>query len=291
MEFSYFGKTDRLVSRLGFGGAVAGIENYLRPHDPSINKERDSALEAIHTAIKAGINFFDTAPVYGDGLSESLFGEALSDIPPEDIFLATKINSWGEVEVRKSVEESLQRLKRDFVDLIQIHGTSYSPELTQKLLRKNGMAEQLIRLKEEGLVRYVGFTSEDQNEAVYKMIRSGYFDSVQLCYNFIFQHPYDASRKCGTIYEAEKKGLGIIVMRSATSMIFQKWINLVNPENNFDYTPSLIQFTLSNPLVDVVLVGMSSSKRVLQNVAICDDLSGRIDIDALHNTIIEKKHK
>lgn len=285
MEYSILGKTGKLVSRLGFGGAVAGIQNYLRPHNPENHDERDSAIEAIHTAYEQGITFFDTAPVYGDGLSEILFGVALKEIPAEKIFLATKINSWGDVNVRQSVEDSLRRLQKDKVDLVQIHGTTYTPETCAKLLKKGGMAEQLVSLKDEGLIGNVGFTSEDQNEAVYQMIRSGYFDTVQLCYNFIFQHPYDASRKCGTIYEAEKQGLGIIVMRSATSMIFQKWIKKVNPGNTFDYTPALIQFTLSNPLVDVILVGMSSPQRVLQNIAIAEDRSGRVHIDELHNTI------
>lgn len=285
MEYVEFGKTGRRVSRLGFGGAVAGIKNYLRAYDPDAPDNKNSVIEAIRTALDAGINFFDTAPVYGDGLSEELFGAGLADVPAEKIFIASKINSWGEVDVRRSVEESLNRLKRDHVDLIQIHGTTYSQVQSKKILQKNGMAEQLLRLKEEGLIGYVGFTSEDQNMAVYQMLESGYFDAVQLCYNFIFQHPYDASRKCGTLYEAEKRGMGIIIMRAATSLIFQKWIKKVNPANTFDYTPALIQFTLSNPLVDVVLVGMRTAERVIENVAICEDRSARIDIDELHNTI------
>lgn len=285
MEYTTFGSTGRQVSRLGFGGAVAGIKDYLHTHDPASLNERDSVIEAIRTALDLGITFFDTAPVYGDGLSEEIFGIGLEDVPSDKIFIATKINSWGEVVVRQSVEASLRRLRRSKLDLVQIHGTTYTPEQAQKFLQKNGMAEQLVKLKEEGLIGNVGFTSEDQNEAVYQMIRSGYFDSVQLCYNFIFQHPYDASRKCGTIYEADKRGMGIITMRGTTSMIFQKWIKKVNPANTYDFTPALIQFPLSNPLVDVVLVGMSSKKRVVENVAICNDLAGRVDIDELHNTI------
>jgi predicted aldo/keto reductase-like oxidoreductase len=286
MEYVQLGKTGRQVSRLGFGGAVAGRKNYLRAHDPEHANSREKVIDAIQAALDAGITFFDTAPVYGDGLSEELIGIGLEGVPSEKLFIATKMNSWGEVHVKRSVEESLERLKRDYIDLVQIHGTTYSQETTRKILQKNGWAEQLLRLKEEGLIKYSGFTSEDQNVAVYKMIESGYFDTVQLCYNFIFQHPYDANRKCGTIYEADKRGMGIIVMRAATSMLFQKWIQIVNPANTFNYTPALIQFPLSNPLVDVVLVSMSSRQRVMENVAICEDHSGRIDIDALHNTIV-----
>ena len=286
MEYVEFGSTGRKVSRLGFGGAVIGIKNYLRAYDPDMPENQAEIIEALHTALEEGITFFDTAPVYGDGLSEELFGIGLEGVPSEEIFLATKMNSWGEVDVRRSVEQSLNRLRRDYVDLVQIHGTTYSPEQTDMILKSGGWAEQLLKLKEEGLVKYVGFTSEDQNVAVYQMIDSGLFDSVQLCYNFIFQHPYDASRKCGTIYEADRQGMGIITMRAATSKIFQKWIKAVNPDNTFDYTPALIQFPFSNPLVDVVLVGMRNKQRVLDNIRIANDLSSRIDIDDLHNTIM-----
>lgn len=285
MEYVEFGSTGRMVSRLGFGGAVIGIKDYIRDYDPDKPDNRSMIIEALRAAYDEGITFFDTAPVYGNGLSEELFGIGLEDVPSGKIFIATKMNSWGEVEVRRSVEQSLQRLRRDTLDLVQIHGTTYSVEQTDLILKKGGWAEQLLMLKEEGLINFIGFTSEDQNVAVYKMIESGLFDSIQLCYNFIFQHPYDASRKCGTIYEADKRGMGIITMRAATSKLFQKWIKAVNPENTFDYTPALIQFPFSNPLVDVVLVGMRSKERVLENIRIANDLSARVDIDDLHNTM------
>ena len=105
---------------------------------------------------------------------------------------------------------------------------------------------------------------------------------MQIEYNFLFQHPYDPYFRCGSLYDAEAQQLGIVNMRTATSGIFQKWIRLVNPENTFDYNAALIQFVLSNPLVDVSLLGMRDVEIVEKNVATCNDLSGRIDIAALH---------
>lgn len=105
---------------------------------------------------------------------------------------------------------------------------------------------------------------------------------MQIEYNFLFQHPYDPYFHCGSLYDAEAQKLGIVNMRTATSGIFQKWIRLVNPENTFDYNAALIQFVLSNPLVDVSLLGMRDAEIVEKNVATCNDLSGRIDIAALH---------
>ena len=286
MEYREFGKTGKMVSRIGFGGATAGLKNYIHAYDPNNPDDRKSTIDAIQKAVELGINYFDTAPGYGEGQSEEIFGEALFGLDSNKLFIASKVSVWGEVDVRESVETSLKRLKRDYIDLIQVHGTSYDTELHKKIMKKDGMLEQLQQLKEEGIIKHLGFTTEDQNPPVYDMIQSGQFDMVQLCYNFMFQHPYDPSRGCGTIYEAQKQGMGIAAMRPATSMLFQKWIKMVNPENTFDYTPALIQFALSNKLVDVVLIGMRNAKRVIENVAICDDVSGRVDIDVLHGRTV-----
>ncbi|HEY5562922.1 MAG TPA: aldo/keto reductase [Clostridiaceae bacterium] len=233
MEYVNFGRTGRKVSRIGYGGATAGLKNYLHEFDPQNIDDRRGIIESIEKALELGINYFDIAPGYGNGQSEEIFGEALEGVNPKDIFLATKgpmiKDGWG--SVRKSLEDSLKRLKRDYVDLLQIHGSTYSDE--------------------------------------------------QICYNFLFQHPYETNRPFGSIQEAETQNMGIATMRAPTSGWFQKWIKQVNPSNNFDYTPALIQFVLSNPLVDVALIGMRSAERVKQNVDICNDMSGRIDIEKL----------
>ena len=117
-------------------------------------------------------------------------------------------------------------------------------------------------------------------------MQSGRFDAVQMCYNFIFQHGFDPSRPFGSLHEAEKRGLGTVTMRSPTSGTFQKWIQMVNPANTFDYTRALIQFVLSNPLVDVALIGMSTARRVIENVDIVNDTGGRIDLDKVHTRYV-----
>ena len=286
MEYVRFGKTNAKVSRVGFGGAPAGLRNYLHAFDPAVKKDRIPIIKAIHKAMELGINYFDTAPAYGDGEGEKIFGEALQGVEPEKIFLATKISVGDRDHVRSSMEASLRGLKRESIDLIQIHGMSYSDEETELILRVGGMLDEMVRLKEEGLVKFIGFTSEDQNSAVYRFIRSGRFDMIQVCYNLMFQHPYDPVRKSGSLFEAEKWDMGIATMRPTTSMIFEKWIQKVNPDNTFDYTGALIQFVLSNPLIDVVLIGMRSPERVVKNIEICIDTSGRIDIGDLHHRFV-----
>jgi predicted aldo/keto reductase-like oxidoreductase len=180
----------------------------------------------------------------------------------------------------------LKNLKRDWIDLLQVHGTVYSREEADLVMATGGMLDEMERMRDEGLFRWIGFTIEAQNEAIYRFIKCGRFDVMQISYNFIFQHPYDPSWKSGSLYDAEKQQLGIVAMRTTTSGTFQRWMKMVHPENSFDYTRALIQFELSNPLIDVALIGMRSVKRVETNVEICEDSSGRIDLDDLHRRYV-----
>lgn len=293
MEYTTFGNTGVKVSRIGFGGAVAGLKNYLHAYDPGSEESKKAVYEALETALEKGINYFDTAAAYGGGASEEMFGEVLSKVDPSTIFIATKclakskdpaVNDYD--AVMRSVEGSLKRLRLQKLDLVQLHGLSYTDEDAKRILGERGAVEALEQLKKDGVIRFIGFTTEDNNRAVYDFFDSGRFDMVQMCYNFLFQHPYEPSRPFGSLFEAEKRGMGISVMRATTSGTFQKWMKTLRPDDDFDYTRALIQFVLSNRLVDVALIGMRSAKRVLQNVEIADDLAGRIDIDSLHSRYV-----
>lgn len=279
METTQLGKIDATVSRLGFGGAPAGLTNYLGQYQPANPEQRAQVIAALKRAVELGITYFDTAQAYGDGESEAIFGEALQGQP---VFLATKIGHWVK-EPRRAVEESLVRLRRDQIDLLQIHGTTYPDDMTERILAPGGLLSEMQRMKDEGMLRYIGFTTEDQNPAVYRFIATGQFDSIQLAYNLLFQHPAEPTRPFGTLYEARAAEMATITMRTLTSGVFQKWIQWVNPTNSFDYSPALLQFVLSNPLVNVALVGMRTPAEVECNVQIAQDLDGRINIDQLHN--------
>ncbi|MDR0561900.1 MAG: aldo/keto reductase [Spirochaetaceae bacterium] len=288
MEYVEFGKTGVKVSRLGFGGAVAGLKNYLHAYDPSQDDSKKSVYHALETALELGITYFDTAPGYGDGMSESMFGEVLGSVDPKKFFLATKCPPTDYNGVMRSVETSLKRLRRDYLDLIQIHGNSYSDEEVRQLLGSKGMVEGMVELKKAGVVRFIGFTSEDNNRGLFDLMNSGRFDAVQMCYNILFQHGYEPSRPFGSLFEAEKCKLGIVTMRAPTSGTFQRWMKMIRPDDAFDYTQALIQFVLSNPLVDVALVGMRTADRVRQNVAIVNDHAGRISLDDVHGRYVKE---
>ena len=183
MEYGILGRTGVTVSRLGFGGAPAGLTNYLGQYTPADAQQRREVIQAIQRAFELGMTYFDTAPGYGNGESESIFGEALAGLG-DKVFVATKISAHVQ-NVRQSVESSLQRLKRDALDLLQIHGSSYSHAQADAYFASGGMLEQMERLKAEGLIRAIGFTTEDNNPAVYRFIASGKFDVIQLCYNLL----------------------------------------------------------------------------------------------------------
>jgi len=275
------------VSRLGFGGATAGIPHYLAPFDPDDPTDRAPIIAAIQRALELGVTYFDTAASYGDGASESIFGEALQAAPREQYYLASKFSVGQTRQIRPGLEASLERLQTDYLDLLQIHGTIYTSEHLEEILKPGGLLDQMETLRDHGYIRHIGFTGEGSDPAIYQLIETHRFDAIQLQYNFCFQHPADASRKSGLLYKASERRMATISMRGTTSGLFQRWINQVNPANDFDYTPALIQFNLSNPLIDVVLVGMRTVQEVEANAALVDDRSGRIDLTSLFNTKVD----
>jgi aryl-alcohol dehydrogenase-like predicted oxidoreductase len=283
MEYAILGSTERKVSRIGFGGAPAGLANYLDAFSPDDDKARQDIVDAIRFAYEQGINYFDTAPAYGDGASEEIYGEALKNVPPEDISLVTKV-SYGDAKfTRNSVEGSLRRLRRNCLDLVQLHGTIYTREVYRDIVKKGGQLDELEKAKSEGLIRHIGFTVECQNNSLYDFIDSGRFETMQVEYNLLFQHPYDPNWKCGSMYAAKGKNMGIVTMRTLTSNIFQQWIRHIRPDDGFDYNEALLQFVLSNPLVNVALVGMRSKQQVLANVKTAEDTGNRINMEQIHN--------
>jgi aryl-alcohol dehydrogenase-like predicted oxidoreductase len=337
MEYATLGRTGATVSRIGFGGATLGLTNYVERFDPYDARDRARMFDSIEAALEGGINFYDTAPGYGDGASERVLGEALAGVTESGghpLFLATKVGFGSRGQVRESLEASLTRLRRDSIDLLQIHGGSYTAQQTDQILlgagdRSGGdddrdggegdrdggegdrdggggdpdsggrdrgdasrdavmesMLAEMQALRAEGLVRHIGFTTEDTNDSVYRLIRSGGFDSMQICYNLLYQHPYEPSRPFGSMLEAERQGMGILTMRTTTSGTFQRWVQQVNPGNTFDYAGALIQYVLSNPLVDVALVGMRDAEIVRANLALVDDVAGRLSLEALHERYV-----
>lgn len=185
MEYRTLGRTGLKVSVLGFGcGDVGGLIVRGSPAE----RER-----AVARAIDLGINYFDTAPSYGTGLSEAHLGAALKALRA-DVHVGTKVRIAAEETndiagaVARSLDASLRRLGRDRVDLLQLHN-SVRGARSGSALGAADVLEQVVpavhRLRDQGKVRFVGMTANGDTEALHRVVDSGAVDTAQVFFNLL----------------------------------------------------------------------------------------------------------
>jgi uncharacterized protein len=282
VRYRVLGRTGLRVSEIGFGGAPVGLANYIERWDPTAAEEQRSVEAALERALDLGVNYIDTAPGYGNGISEEVLGRVIGRRRGECL-VATKTSARDPAGIRASVEASLRRLRTDMVDLLQFHGGWYAPDDVAAILTEGGL-ETYQQLRVEGKVRFLGFTAEGPSGGVSQLIATGAFDVLQVRYNFLYQHPCDYVNEEGVIREAEARAMGIITMRTLTSGTFQKAMRAAFPQlAGADLDGFLLNYSLSNPLLDVVLVGMRRVEEVERNAAHSDAADRRVDLVALHD--------
>jgi aryl-alcohol dehydrogenase-like predicted oxidoreductase len=286
LESRPLGATGLVVSRLGFGGAALGIQNYLVDERRDEDAVQARARDALAAAVAAGITIFDTAPGYGFGRAERLFGEVL---PPhrDRIVLATKVKvepGTGPDDWTRSVAESLDRLNADRVDLLQLHGTSWPDGLAAWVLER-GVLDWLETIKARGWTRATGITAEVPSGGLERLIDSRRLDVLQMAYSVIYQGACDHQRApFGPIPRARDLGMGILTMRAATSGVLQKLLHAEFPDlEPARVTRLALRFVLSTPQVDSALVGMRTPDEVRANVALAGDATARMDVAGLHD--------
>jgi predicted aldo/keto reductase-like oxidoreductase len=165
-----FGQTGAIVSALGLGG-----------HAFASAKTKAESIRIVHEAVDHGITFMDNAWDYHEGKSERLMGEALKG-RRDRVFLMTKVCTHGRDRkvALKQLEDSLRRLRTDYLDLWQIHEVAFDndPELH---FAPGGAAEALLDAKKQGKVRFIGFTGHKKPELHKRMLAHVFpFDSVQM---------------------------------------------------------------------------------------------------------------
>ncbi len=184
MKYNQLGNTDLKVSELSFGTwAIGG----------SWGKTDDGeALKALERAMDAGVNFFDTADVYGDGHSEELLAKATKG-KEDSIHIATKFCRSADIydpatysmeSVRSFCENSLKRLDREAIDLYQIH----CPPM--EILKDGSVFEVLEQLKQEGKIRYYGVSVETVEEGIF-CLENTKASALQVIFNLLRQKPLD----------------------------------------------------------------------------------------------------
>jgi D-threo-aldose 1-dehydrogenase len=226
MRGTLLGRTGLEISELAFGAGVTG--GILIDADEAI---RDAVLRR---AVAAGINWIDTAPVYGDGASEQTIGRHLHGLSPRP-HVSTKVRLEAEDlrdiagAIERSLEQSLRRLQSDRVALLQLHNhlgggvggrIALSPE---QVLARGGVADTLDRLKQQGLVGAIGLTVAGDTRACLEVIDSGRFDTAQVYYDAI--NPSAAWRElprrwrggqdfCGILAACTRHGMGVLNIRT-----------------------------------------------------------------------------
>lgn len=183
MERRRLGRTGLQVSILGYGaGAVGGLFT----KGAAADQER-----ALARAIEAGINYFDTAPIYGDGESERNLGRALKALKA-DVVVGTKVRLVAEHRndvasaIVRGMEESLKRLGRVHVDLFQLHNPLAAQDAGDKLavdIALEQVAPAMEKLKASGKTRFIGFSGVGEPAALLRAVDSKLFDTVQVVYN------------------------------------------------------------------------------------------------------------
>ncbi|MFO7526938.1 MAG: aldo/keto reductase, partial [Ignavibacteriaceae bacterium] len=209
MKYRNFGKTDLLVSEIGFG--AWGIGGPAMVGDTAIgwgDVDDNNSIKALNKSFDLGINFYDTADFYGFGHSEELIGKVFGN--KDDVIIATKVGhrventnivlDYSRSHIIKSCDESLKRLRRDKIDYYQFHSAKLNH------LEEGECIEAMEELKEKGKIRYWGISLSTFNpypEAEY-LIERNLADGFQLVLNVINQ------RSLKLIKKAEEKNYGVI---------------------------------------------------------------------------------
>ncbi|HJP12862.1 MAG TPA: aldo/keto reductase [Nitrospinota bacterium] len=252
MEYRTLGRTGLRVSELGMGT--------WQTFDVRGRAAVGHCGRIAGEALGLGVNFFDTAPMYGE--AERVLGKALEGAG--EALIATKVLEHSEAAARASIERSFKLLRTDVIDLVQIHN----------LASWRMAAEVLKSYQREGRIRYIGITdySVAKYPAMIEAMRTGDFDTVQIPYNL-------GERTCrGEILPlARELGIGVIVMTPVAPLFGRNL--LLGPLSRADLsflepygvrTPgqALLKYLFSDPAVSTVIPATSKIERVAENAAV-----------------------
>jgi aryl-alcohol dehydrogenase-like predicted oxidoreductase len=258
LEKRSLGRTGEMLSVIGFGGIVV------------MNATSSEASERVRKAIDAGINYFDVAPSYGD--AELKLGPALEPYR-KDVFLACKTTMRTKEEARKELEQSLENMRTDHFDLYQHHAVTKLEDV-DTLLGPGGAMETFLEAREEGKIRFIGFSAHSVEAAMALMERFD-FDTILFPFNYATWHAGNFGPQ--VMEKAKEKNMGILALKAmargpwpegADRSAYPKcWYEpLMTTE---DITMGL-RFTLSHPVTAAIPPG--DEKLFMQALALSDRL-------------------
>lgn len=278
MEYAILGKTGYRVSRIGLGGAPLGGD-FGETTDEDVTRVIDGALDV-------GINFIDTAPLYGRGESERRIGQALKG-KRDQVILATKAVMRGDPysyeNTMKSVEESLKRLQTDYIDLIQLHEL----EFTTYEQAVNEVLPAFHKLKEQGKIRAIGVNASAL-ELLMPFLKEDLVDTIQTFAKYTL---VDYTAKDELLPLAKEKNIGVIhgsplamgiLADKPAPFLLNRAVVLEEAERRMEklqflrksdpkglVEPSL-RFSLTCPDIAVTLMGTTSIRSLQLNASYCD---------------------
>ena len=259
------GKTGVEVSALALGGVIGMKLPPSADHDP---------VAIAETALNLGMTYFDTAPAYNDGQSETNFGHVLARRRKE-VFLATKTTDRTCDGTLRSIEQSLKRLQTDHVDLIQIHGIKPAEDL-DSWDKPTGVLTALRKLRDQKVTRFIGLTGHDSASRLREAIERYAFDTLLTTLNPVSRRkPFRED----LLPVANRKQMGVIAMKVmgggngclVTGNPLKQLMLPYHDQTEHQVVPaSLIRYALSLP-VSVAVIGVASVEQLKANVRLVSE--------------------
>lgn len=189
------GKTGEKLSVIGFGGIMLN------------DNPQDFANEIVAKAYELGVNYYDVAPNYGN--AQEKLGPALKPYR-KNCFLACKTHRRDAAGAQETLDDSLRKLETDYFDLYQLHALS-SVEQVEQAFGPGGAMETVVKAKEAGKIKHVGFSAHSVDAALLAMNNYD-FDSILFPINFACWHAGNFGPQ--VFAEAEKRGMGILALKA-----------------------------------------------------------------------------
>lgn len=271
MQTRRLGRTDLELPVLSFGASSLGQEFR--------SVALDEALRSVHVALDCGLNFIDTSPFYGRGMSEVLLGIALRGVPRERFTLCTKLGRYdlghfdfSAKRVAESIDVSLHRLGTDHLDIILCHDIEFVP--MQQIVDETLPA--IRKIQQQGKVRYVGFSGYPQK--IFRFIAEQADVDCVLSYNqYTLQNTRFADE---TVPYLKSKGIGAMnagpfSARLLTNAPLPKWLK--EPENvkaaarqaaefcaqhGVDIAQLAVQFSIEHPDIATTIAGSANPENI-----------------------------
>lgn len=266
----------RKMEHIGVETSLLGFGCMRFPTDAEGKIREDQVFDMIDTAYRAGVNYFDTAYPYHDGASEPVTGKALARYPRESYYLATKLPVWevkGVEDAERIFAEQLRRLDKDYIDFYLLHALNRG---RFHKLKEQGILEFGEKLKEQGKIRYFGFSFHDDYEAFAEILQAYPWDFCQIQLNYMDR---DSQATTRGVELAESLGIPVIVMepvKGGSLAGLPENIDAMFRKNRPDDSAAswALRFVGSFENVKVILSGMSNKEQVEDNLKTFDPFEG-----------------